>query len=313
MLRLPTPLFAITLGSIVLIGPLAVHLVLPALPDIKNAFKISDGLTQLTFSVALFAMALSTPGYGFLSDRYGRRPLLLSGLGMFLLGSAVAVIAESVSTLMVGRLVQSIGAGCSAALVRAIARDAYGQDRLVKVIAYLTMAWTLGPTIAPMIGGGLSDAFGWRSVFGFALLVGGVIGAATYFIIYETRPSRETEKDDIGVIQGYVSLFSNLHFIALVFQPAFSAGAFFATAAAASVIMKENLGRPATEFGVYFILYPMGLLTGNLISSRVSPQVSAGAMVLAGAIILVVAVVLQSALLILYPITPITLFLPGFF
>jgi hypothetical protein len=82
MSRLPTPSFAITLASIVLVGPLAVHLVLPALPAIKSAFGMSDGLAQLTFSVALFAMALSTPGYGFLSDRYGRRPVLLSGLGL---------------------------------------------------------------------------------------------------------------------------------------------------------------------------------------------------------------------------------------
>jgi DHA1 family bicyclomycin/chloramphenicol resistance-like MFS transporter len=313
MSRSPTPLFAITLASIVLIGPLAVHLVLPVLPDLKSAFKISDGLTQLIFSVALFSMALSTPGYGLLSDRYGRRPVLLAGLGLFLLGSVIASIAETISTLIAGRLIQSVGAGCSATLVRTIARDAYGQDHLVKVIAYLTMFWTLGPMISPMIGGELSDVFGWRSVFAFASLAGGAIAMATYFVVHETRPSKEPGQNDIGIIQSYVSLFSNLRFVALVFQPGLSAGAFFAMATACSGIMKESLARSAAEFGVYFTLFPMGLLGGNLVSSRLGAQVSTGAMVLAGAIILAGAVMLQSCLLIFCPITPITLFLPGFF
>jgi DHA1 family bicyclomycin/chloramphenicol resistance-like MFS transporter len=90
--------------------------------------------------------------------------------------------------LVLGRLVQAIGAGCGLALVRAIARDAYSADKLVKAIAYLTMFGTMGPMISPFVGGVLTDMFGWRSVFGFALLSGGAITLTAYLVLYETHP-----------------------------------------------------------------------------------------------------------------------------
>ena len=133
-------------------------------------------------------MAISTLFYGSLSDRYGRRPVLLSGLVLFLVGSAVSAVAPTPAMLVLGRLVQAIGAGCGLALVRAIARDAYSADKLVKAIAYLTMFGTMGPMVSPFVGGVLTDMFGWRSVFGFALLAGGAITLTAYLVLHETHP-----------------------------------------------------------------------------------------------------------------------------
>src|SRR5215475_7641048 len=103
----PSRTFALALASIALIGPLAVHLFLPMIPAVKAALGISDALAQLTFSVALFGMAFATLFYGSLSDRFGRRPVLLSGLCLFLLGSALSAVATSVIPLVIGRLVQA--------------------------------------------------------------------------------------------------------------------------------------------------------------------------------------------------------------
>src|SRR6185312_325220 len=103
----------------------------PVIPAVKAALGLSDAHAQLTFSIALFGMAFATLVYGTLSDRYGRRPLLLSGLALFLVGSVVSAIAQTPNALVFGRLVQAIGAGCSITLVRAIARDAYRSDQLV--------------------------------------------------------------------------------------------------------------------------------------------------------------------------------------
>src|SRR5262249_47403812 len=164
----PSRAFAFALGLVALIAPLAVHLFLPVIPAAKAALSLSDAAAQLNFSIALFVMALATLAYGSLSDRYGRRPLLLSGLLLFLLGSAIAAIAQSASALMLGRVVQAVGAGCSTTLVRTIARDAYRADQLVRAIAYLTMFYTVGPMIAPLVGGVLIDTLGWRRVIGFA-------------------------------------------------------------------------------------------------------------------------------------------------
>ena len=172
MTATPGPLFALALASISLIGPLAVHLFMPVIPAVKAALGLSDALAQLTFSIALFGMAFATLFYGSLSDRYGRRPVLLSGLALFLIGSAVSAAADSIVPLVLGRFLQAIGAGCGITLGRAIAQDVYGRDRLVKALAYLTMFYTIGPMISPIVGGILIDAFGWRSVFGFALVLG---------------------------------------------------------------------------------------------------------------------------------------------
>src|ERR1044071_1272659 len=191
--------FVIVLGLTALITPLAVHLFFPVIPAVKAALGLTDAHAQLTFSISLFGMAFATLFYGSLSDRYGRRPVLLSGLALFLVGSVVSAIAETANALVLGRLIQAIGAGCSLTLVRAIARDAFRAEQLVKAIAYLTMFGTLGPMISPFIGGVLTDMLGWRSVFGFALLAGGAITLTVYLAMYETHPAAKRNRGGEGV------------------------------------------------------------------------------------------------------------------
>jgi DHA1 family bicyclomycin/chloramphenicol resistance-like MFS transporter len=307
------PLFRLALASISLIGPLAVHLFMPVIPAVKAALGLSDALAQLTFSIAVFGMALATLVYGSLSDRFGRRPVLLSGLCLFLLGSAISALTSSVSALVVGRLVQAVGAGCGVTLVRTIAADVYGHGRLVKVIAYLTMFYTLGPMISPLVGGVLTDLLGWRSVFGFALLLGGIVSAGAYLFIAESRPQETTAPTALSLLRGYAELFGHVRFTAFVLQSGFCTGTFLATATAAAALMKELLQRPSTEFGLYFVLFPLGFLSGNVISSRLAGRVANETMVLAGSVLSLVAVLVQSALLVPGYVAPLTLFAPGFF
>jgi DHA1 family bicyclomycin/chloramphenicol resistance-like MFS transporter len=309
----PGPSFALALASISLIGPLAVHLFLPAIPAVKAALGLSDALAQLTFSIALFGMACATLVYGSLSDRYGRRPVLLSGLVLFLIGSAISAMTTSVLALVLGRLVQAVGAGCGITLGRAIAQDVYGRDRLVKAIAYLTMAYTIGPMIAPLVGGILIDAFGWRSVFGFALALGVVIALGAYAAVFETRPPAPENRSGGNVLRNYAELLRHARFTAFVLQSGFVSGTFLATATAASSLLKDMLHRPSTEFGLYFLLFPFGLLAGNFVSSRIGNRVANETMVLAGSLILLAAVATQSSLLLSGDVTPLTLFAPAFF
>src|SRR5579863_7393616 len=255
--------FTLALGAVTMIAPLAIHLFLPVMPAVKSSFGISDALAELTFSITLVAMAVMTLVYGSLSDHYGRRPVLLGGLALFLLGSAIAAVSGSIAALIVGRLIQAIGAGCGLTLARAIARDAYGTDALVKAIAHLTMAYAVGPMIAPPLGGLLMDAFGWRSAFWFALIAGFVITASAYFILFETRHPRDANEPSRGVVDQYIALLGNARFMAFVLQSGFMSFMFFAIAAASPFLMKDLLGRSATEYGLYFMLFPLGYTTGN--------------------------------------------------
>ncbi|MDA0652997.1 MAG: MFS transporter, partial [Proteobacteria bacterium] len=181
------PLFVSVLAGITLIGPLVLHMFFPVLPAVKLAFNASESQIGLTSSIPLFTMAVFTLVYGSLSDRYGRRPVLLAGLLLFVFGSELSALAETIWTLIAGRFLQAAGGACGMALARAIARDVYGSDRLVKVLAYLLMAYAMGPMVAPAIGGYLADQFGWRSVLAFASGIGILITGLAYFVISETH------------------------------------------------------------------------------------------------------------------------------
>jgi DHA1 family bicyclomycin/chloramphenicol resistance-like MFS transporter len=258
-------------------------------------------------------MAFATLVYGSLSDRYGRRPVLLSGLCLFLAGSAISALADSILILVLGRLIQAVGAGCGITLVRAIAQDVYGPSRLVKAIAYLTMAYTIGPMISPMVGGILIDAFGWRSVFAFALAAGGLIALGAYLAVFESRPPSRAIGTGGSVLQNYWALLRHPRFSAFVLQSGFCTGSFLVAATAASGLMKEMLHRPSAEFGVYFLLFPFGLLSGNFVTSRIGNRAANETMVLAGSVLSLMAVTTQSSLLLSGHVTPLTLFAPGFF
>jgi DHA1 family bicyclomycin/chloramphenicol resistance-like MFS transporter len=311
--RKPGRAFTIALGLTALITPLAVHLFFPVIPAVKVALGLSDARAQLTFSIALFGMAFATLFYGSLSDRYGRRPVLLSGLALFLFGSVISLIAETANALVLGRLIQAIGAGCALTLVRAIARDAYRAEQLVKAIAYLTMFGTLGPMISPFIGGVLTDTLGWRSVFGFALVAGAAITLTAYLAMYETHPVANRNRSGESVIRSYAVLFKRLRFNAFVLQSGFNTGAFMVMASAAASLMTELLHRPATEFGAYFLLFPIGFFTGNFISTRVGSRVSTESMVLIGSVMALASVGGQAAVMSYGLVTPLAFFIPGTF
>ena len=313
MTAAPGPLFALALASISLIGPLALHLFIPAIPAVKASLGLSHALAQLTFSIAVLSMAFSTPVYGSLSDHYGRRPVLLSGLCLFLIGSAISAAANSVFTLLLGRLVQAVGAGCGMTLARVIAQDVYGPTHIVKAIAYLTMFYTVGPMISPIIGGTLIDAYGWRSVFGFALVLGGIIAISAYLALFESRPPTQANRIGGNILRNYLELFRHLRFTAFVLQSGFCTSSFLVAATAASSLMKEMLDRPCSEFGIYFLLFPFGLLSGNFISSRIADRIAKETMVLAGSLLSLAAVTAQSSLLLSGHVTPLSLFVPGFF
>jgi DHA1 family bicyclomycin/chloramphenicol resistance-like MFS transporter len=310
--RSPGRAFALTLAFTSLITPLAVHIFLPVIPAVKAAFALSDAQAQFTFSVALFTMALATLFYGSLSDRFGRRPVLLFGLVLFLIGSAISALAQTVTMLVLGRLVQAVGAACGMTLVRVIARDSYRAEHLVRAIAYLTMFFTLGPMISPFVGGVLIDAFGWRSVFGFALICGCAILIAAYTAIPETRPESGTATE-VGVLRSYGALLRQPVFLAFVLQSGFNTGAFMTMASASSTFMKELLQRPSTEFGLYFLMFPVGFFIGNFVSSRVGNRASNETMVVIGATLAMTTIVAQALFLLNGVVTPLALFIPGFF
>src|SRR5918999_1745421 len=275
--------FFIALVSITFIGPLSIHLFIPAMPAVKEAFGVSTAMAQLTLSLEMLSMACFTVAYGGLSDRFGRRRVLLSGLVLFTCGAATCMAATNMPMLLAGRILQGAGAGCGVVLARAIARDVYGQDRVAQVIAYLTAAYVLGPMFAPPIGGQLTALFGWRALFVFASAVGLVVILAVAFALPETR-SRTTAAPR-GVVAGYKSLLSRRRFVGFTLQPGLLSAAFYTQATAASFLAAEHLGADPAKIGWWFFAFPIGFMTGSFISGRIGAKRSIEFMTILGGVI----------------------------
>lgn len=307
------PLFIIVLGATTAFLPLSLHIFFPALPDVKADFMTTDAVVNLTISVPLFVMAFASLFYGSLSDRFGRRPVLLGSIALFVVGSACAAAADNIWLLVAGRVLQAAGGGGGLGLARAIARDVFGADKLVKVISYLTMAYALGPMISTPAGGVLVDWAGWRAVLTAAAVFGAILGVICWAVMFETHTKRAAAGARFTPFNDYARLFGDLKFSAYVLQSGFSTGVFFTMASASSFLMIDYLGRPAAEFGLYFMCFPAGFLTGSILSSRLAGRVAPETMVLAGSLLMVAGALVQSGFLFAGYVSPLTIFLPGYF
>lgn len=309
----PPGLLVLTaIAALSIVGPLAVHLYFPAIPAVREAFAITDALAQSTASLVLFAMAFFNLVYGTLSDRYGRRPMLLIGITLFLAGSLLAAIAGRIEVLLAGRLLQAVGAACGVTLSRTIAHDMFPPDRLVRALALMTMAYTLGPMIAPPLGGLVIDLFGWRALFVVAFVLGAIIFVLSWFVLAETRPRGRAAPSLRVLMLGYRQLFASARFAGCVFQSGFSTGTFLTLASGASFVMRDQLARPASEYGLWFLVFPTGFFIGSFISNRLGGRVSIEAMVVTGAAILVLSAASAVVVVLADALSPASLFLPGF-
>jgi DHA1 family bicyclomycin/chloramphenicol resistance-like MFS transporter len=303
--------FFIALVSVTFIGPLSLHLFIPALPVVKEGFGVSTAMAQLTMSLAMLAMAFFTVAYGGLSDRFGRKRVLLGGLVLFTCGAATCMFAANMPMLLAGRILQGAGAGCGVVLARAIARDVYGQDRVAQVIAYLTAAYVLGPMVAPPIGGQLTAAFGWRALFVLASAFGLLVILAVIFGVPETRARSAAAPH--GVFAGYRLLLRRQRFVGYMLQPGLQSGAFFTQATAASFLAAEHLGADAATIGLWFFAFPIGFMTGSFISGRIGASRSIEFMTILGGVIGVANAVLLVVWLYFGGVSMAALYFPGIF
>ncbi|HUD60936.1 MAG TPA: MFS transporter, partial [Acetobacteraceae bacterium] len=155
-------------------GTLGMHLIIPALPATAHALHVSPGAIQLTITLYLIGLAIGQLVYGPISDRLGRRPVLIGGLALFTFAGILTTAAPGAFTLVVARVLQSIGACAGLVLGRAIVRDSAAPDRAAAQLAMLTMVMSMAPAIAPVLGGYATAWFGWRAAFALLAIVGAV-------------------------------------------------------------------------------------------------------------------------------------------
>lgn len=301
------------LGALVLamaLGPMSVQMFLPALPSIQHAFAVDAGRAHVTLSAAMAAIAVATLGYGPLSDRFGRRPVLIAGQAFFVLGSALCWAAPTLSLLVAGRVVQAAGAAAGLVLARAIVRDTVPAQRVASVLAYFTMAMALVPMFTPAIGGLLIDAVGWRAIFVFSVAVGLVSLLAVALRVAETRPEG-TRDAGVGTLRGLGRTAREPAFWAYALAGGFGSAAFFGFIAAVPALMRDGMGRPATEYGLWFVTLVLSFVVGNFWAARASARLGRDRMIAFGACAIVGAACALFALYARGYWHPLALFGPG--
>jgi len=287
----------ITLVAITFISPLANHMFIPAMPLVKEEFQIGDNLAFATLSLTMMTMAFTSIIYGGISDEWGRKRVLLSGLALYTMGAELCWFAQNIEMLLGGRMLQGAGAGCGIVLARAIARDVYGMEKISAVIANLTAAYVLGPLLAPTIGAYLVGWEGWRFLFIPISVIGLILIGIIYFGLPETHAAVR-EKPPFAVIvrnifKNYFELLRVPRFAAYALMPGCVSGVFFANAAASAFLAKEALGISTTDFGLWFLWMPAGFMLGNLISGQIGNRLSIGMMTIGGASLCLVIVGIQ--------------------
>ncbi len=310
MTERPSSAFLFALVAVTAIGPLSMQIFLPALPIIQADYGVSPAVAQLALSISMISIALATLAYGPLSDRFGRRPVMIAGMLIFLAGSAICTFAPNVWLLILGRIVQAAGGTCGLVLARAIVRDVYAEEKVASVIAYLTIAMVVAPMVAPALGGGLTAWLSWRAIFAFVGLIGVGVLALVLLRLAETNSRPASHPGVEGMLEGFAMLLRSPVFCGYAFSGAFGLASFFAFASGAPYVMVNVLGRPVTEYGLYFVLLSLAFMAGNFAAARLSERVGRHRMILTGNTVSLSAVTLAAALALGGVWTPLAIFLP---
>lgn len=269
-----------TLVSIAAIGPLAMNVFLPSMPGMARYFDADYRIIQLLVSLYLVAIAVTQLIVGPLSDRYGRRPVLLGGLGIFAASTLAAIFAPNVETLLVCRMFQATAAA-GMVLSRAVVRDTVSSlDDAASRIGYVTMGMAVVPMIAPALGGVLEELYDWKASFILTFVLAVIIIAIAYFNLPETNHNRS--KSMLAQLGSYPELFRSRRFWGYALTAGFASGAFFAFLGGGPYIASEMLGMQPSDYGIYFGIVSIGYMLGNYISGRFSKIGGVNRMMLMG-------------------------------
>jgi DHA1 family bicyclomycin/chloramphenicol resistance-like MFS transporter len=300
----------ILLAAVSALGPSSMQILLPALPIIRSTYTVSSEVAQLTLSLSMLAIAIGTLFFGPMSDKYGRRPIMLLGLSITIAGSIACWLANSIEWLIVGRFIQAFGGAVGLVLARAIVRDVYGADEAARVIATLVMVMVVLPMLSPALGGELIARFGFHSVFVVTALMCVLILVFLSYQLPETLEEAVPFEGVRAMILTYFSLFKSRIFCGYAFCVTFVSVVFFSFISAAPEIMVSVLKRPATEYGYYFIIIPAGFMTGNYVARHFNRTLGLDRLITIGAGVGVTGICLALLLQLLGFSQPLALFLP---
>ena len=276
----PAPSLAL-LSAITALAFCGLHMVVPTLPLLVAVFSDTPAHVQLVVSLYLAGIGVGQLVYGPVSDRFGRRPVLLAGLVAFLVGTALCGAAWSLPALIAGRVLQALGACAGIVLSRAMIRDVYEREAAARGLALVMMAMTLAPAISPAIGAYLAEWFGWRAVFALLGGLGGAVLVATVIRLGETNRQR-ARLDVAGMAGANLALLRSPAFVGFAVCGACTSASWFTFIASAPRILAEALHQPPSTYGLMILLPMATYMLGNAVAARFVPRFGSLQLLLAG-------------------------------
>src|SRR5438445_9891935 len=251
------------------VAPISLYMLVPALPVLATSFGRDISIAQMTVSLYMVGIACSQLIMGPLSDRFGRRPVLLGGLGLMVAASVSCIFAETLPQLIAARFFQALGGASGMVVSRAIIRDLYSRDRISSMISLVIAVMMIAQMLSPLTGGLLETSFGWRSIFYVITAASLVIAVAIGLTLPETRRERVAGggfRGDVG------SLFTSRAFVGYLLCQVLASQIIFAFAGGGPYIVVTQMGRSSAEYGAWFATTCFAYLIGNLFCVRFAPR-----------------------------------------
>jgi len=266
---------ATLLAALAMIGPFAIDTYLPAFPAIERDLIVSPVQMQQTLSLYLVAFAVMTLFHGTLSDSFGRRPVVLANIAAFALASLGCTLAASFEQLLVFRALQGASAGAGIVVGRAIIRDSFEGHAAQRLMSLVTMIFGLAPAIAPVIGGMLQQALGWRAVFGFLVSYSVALLVACHWLLDETLPHAQRQPFRLRPLaRNYWTLGRSIPLFLISSAIAFNFAGFFLYILSAPAFVYDVLGLSAADFPWLFMPGIIGVMSGAYVSGRVAGRMT---------------------------------------
>lgn len=280
----PNKLVVVILAVITALESLSIDLYLPAFTKIAETFRTVIGHVQLSLSLFLAGFAIGQLCWGPLSDRHGRKPVLVSGLGIFVLSTIAIHFVDHIEWLWVCRFLQAFGGCAGIVMSRAIVADLFSKEETVKIFASQTQITGVAPIIAPMVGNVLLAHWGWRSIFTSLSVVGGVCLLAVVLCIPETHIQREQVDQRILVRR----VFANRQFVTYTLVGAMAYSALMIYISSAPFLLVERAGLTEQQFSIVFGVNSLALVLAAVMTPKIMGRVKAEVLVLWAAVALTV-------------------------
>ena len=293
------------------IGTFSLHVLLPALPAIAVAMDVAPHSAQLLISLSILSIALGNLMVAPLSDRYGRRPIVLLSLGLFVLGSAAGIFAKSLGWLVAARIVQAFGGGAAMSVMRATILDHFGPARAASALAATATAILVAPMLAPTIGGFVLEWLDWHAVFALSGILGFVVFIFASRNLRDARRANPAAGPSLRYLSNYRRLLASREYLAFLVFGSCMVSMIYTFVTGAPYVAIDVLGVSPSRFGLLLFFPALASFAGFLLAARITGRIGGQRMMRAGAMIAFAGTISMTGFALAGIWHPLALFLPG--